>query len=47
VLLSQLCLKSQHFGFKISTESRTQMLLTPGGAVAQLGRDYDLFDLGR
>jgi serine/threonine protein kinase len=46
-LLAQFCLKSEHFGFKISTEARSQLLFTPGGEAAQLGRDYDIFDLGR
>lgn len=46
-LLTQFCLKSEHFGFKISTEARTQLLFTPGGQAAQLGRDYEIFDLGR
>lgn len=46
-VLSQLCLKSDKFGFKISTESQTLALTTPGGALAREGRDYEIFDLGR
>lgn len=46
-LLSQFCLKSSVFGFKISTESQTLALTTPGGALAREGRDYKMFDLGR
>lgn len=46
-VLGQLCLKSDKFGFKISTESQTLALTTPGGALAREGRDYEIFDLGR
>jgi serine/threonine protein kinase len=45
-LLSQLCLQSPEFGFKVSTESQTLSLRTPGGELARVGRDYDMFDLG-
>jgi hypothetical protein len=45
-ILSQLCLQSPHFGFKISTETQTLELSTPGGEAARTGRDYELFDLG-
>jgi serine/threonine protein kinase len=46
-LLSKFCLKSSIYGFKISTESQTLALTTPGGAFAREGRDYKMFDLGR
>lgn len=45
-LLTQLCLGSQHFAFKISTESQTIVPRTSGGELARAGRDYDLFDFG-
>jgi hypothetical protein len=45
-LLSQLCLQSPEFGFKISTETPTLHLTTPGGEPARGGRDYHIFDLG-
>src|SRR5262249_4888105 len=45
-LLSQLCLQSPDFGFKISTETQTLELTTPGGDPAQTGRDYKVFDMG-
>jgi serine/threonine protein kinase len=45
-LLSRLCLQSPDFGFKVSTESQTLSLTTPGGEPARSGRDYDVFDLG-
>lgn len=45
-LLNQLCFQSSDFSFKVSTETQTLHLSTPGGKPAQLGRDYELFDLG-
>lgn len=45
-LLSQLSLQSPDFGFKISTESQTLQLTTPGGEPARRYRDFDFFDLG-
>jgi hypothetical protein len=45
-LLSQFCLHSADFGFKISTETQTLQLTTPGGDLAREGRDYEIFDLG-
>lgn len=45
-LLAQFCLKSEHFGFKVSTETQTQVLHSPSGDTAQQGRDYQVFDLG-
>lgn len=45
-LLSQLCLQSPEFGFKVSTETQTLRLKTPGGELARSGRDYEMFDLG-
>jgi serine/threonine protein kinase len=45
-LLSQLCLQSPEFGFKVSTETQTLRLFTPGGEAARVGRDYEVFDLG-
>lgn len=44
--LSQLCLQSPEFGFKISTEIQNIELKTPGGKSARSGRDYDIFYLG-
>lgn len=45
-LLAQLCLKSEHFGFKISTETQTQLMYLPSGKAAIEGRDYQVFNLG-
>jgi serine/threonine protein kinase len=45
-LLTQFSLKDESFGFKISTETQTQLLFTPSGAPAIRGRDYKVFDLG-
>ena len=45
-VLSQLCLQSPEFGFKLSTETQTLSLTTPGGEPARGGRDYETFDLG-
>ena len=45
-ILSHLCLQSPEFGFKISTETQSLELSTPGGSAARIGRDYELFDLG-
>ncbi|QIK63463.1 hypothetical protein G7068_09815 [Leucobacter viscericola] len=45
-LLTQFCLKSETFGFKISTETQTQVLHSPSGERALEGRDYQVFDLG-
>lgn len=45
-LLAKLCLKDDSFGFKISTESQTEFLRSPGGVPALQGRDYQLFNLG-
>jgi hypothetical protein len=45
-LLSKLCLKDESFGFKISTESQTELLRSPGGIPVLEGRDYQLFNLG-
>ncbi len=46
-LVSQLCFQSPEFSFKISTESQTLSLVTPGERPARGGRDYEVFDLGR
>jgi len=45
-LLSQFSLQSPDFGFKVSTETQTLELSTPGGSQARRYRDYDFFDLG-
>lgn len=45
-LLSQFSLQSPDFGFKVSTETQTLELSTPGGSHARRYRDYDFFDLG-
>jgi serine/threonine protein kinase len=45
-LLSQFSLQSPDFGFKVSTETQTLELSTPGGSRARRYRDYDFFDLG-
>ncbi|UKA67740.1 hypothetical protein LFT44_04810 [Arthrobacter sp. FW306-05-C] len=45
-LLTQFCLKSETFGFKISTETQTQVLHSPSGERALEGRDYQVFHLG-
>lgn len=45
-LLTQFCLKSEVFGFKISTETQTRVLHSPSGARALEGRDYQVFNLG-
>ena len=45
-LLRQLCLKSELFGFKISTETQTQIMYLPSGVAATEGRDYQVFNLG-
>ncbi len=45
-LLSQLCIQSTMFGFKISTENQTLKLRTEGGEIARGGRDFEQFDLG-
>jgi serine/threonine protein kinase len=45
-LLSQLCIHSPLFGFKVSTENQTLELRTEGGEVAREGRDFEPFDLG-
>jgi len=45
-LLSQFSLQSPEFGFKLSTETQTLELSTPGGSPARRYRDYDFFDLG-
>jgi len=45
-LMSQLCIQSPLFGFKISTESQTVELRTEGGGPALSGRDFKPFDLG-
>lgn len=45
-LLTQFCLKHESFGFKISTETQTQLLLSPSGQPALEGRDYQVFNLG-
>lgn len=45
-MLSQFCVPSPDWGFKISTETQTLVLTTPAGAYARRYRDYDFFDLG-
>jgi serine/threonine protein kinase len=45
-LLAQFCLKNETFGFKISTETQTQVLLSPTGERALEGRDYQVLNLG-
>ncbi|WP_155854312.1 MULTISPECIES: ORC-CDC6 family AAA ATPase [unclassified Arthrobacter] len=45
-LLTQFCLKSETFGFKISTETQSQVLHSPSGERALEGRDYQVFHLG-
>lgn len=45
-LISQLCIDSTRFGFKISTENHNLALQTQTGQLAQAGRDYIPFDLG-
>lgn len=45
-LLSQLFLQSPEFGIKVSTESQTLELTTPGGETARSDRDYQTLDLG-
>jgi hypothetical protein len=45
-ILRQLCFQSGLFSFKLSTETQTLALKAPGEKLAQIGRDYDVFDLG-
>jgi hypothetical protein len=45
-ILRQLCFQSGLFSFKVSTETQTLALHSPGGMIAQIGRDYEIFDLG-
>lgn len=45
-LLTEFCLKSEAFGFKISTETQTLVLHSPSGERALEGRDYQVFNLG-
>lgn len=45
-MLSQFCLQSPDWGFKISTETQTLALSTPSGGPARRSRDYGYFDLG-
>jgi len=45
-ILRHLCFQSSLFSFKLSTETQTLALHAPGEKLAQIGRDYDVFDLG-
>ncbi|MEW6366816.1 MAG: hypothetical protein AB1714_19485 [Acidobacteriota bacterium] len=45
-ILKQLCFQSGMFSFKLSTETQTLALHAPGEKLAQVGRDYQVFDLG-
>jgi serine/threonine protein kinase len=47
LILDKLCIQSEKYSFKISTETPTLNLRTLGGEISWLDRDYKEVDLGR